>query len=90
MVSTPSLVGSLHELHGQEHLVGSHSCCLGFCFIFAGINIAFASVSGVRFSFHVLSPSVSSSVNRLLFQLGYCSFLRGVFRSSVYVLKLIL
>lgn len=90
MVGTPSLVGSLHELHGQEHLVGSHSCCLGFCFIFAGINIAFASVSGVRFSFHVLSPSVSSSVNRLLFQLGYCSFLQGVFRSSVYVLKLIL
>ena len=53
-------------------------------------TLLFASVSGVGFSFHVLSPSVSSSVNHLLFQLGYCSFLQGVFRSSVYVLKLIL
>lgn len=71
VVGTPSLVGSLHEPHGQEHLVGSHSCCLGFCFIFAGINIKlFASVSGVGFSFHVLSPSVSSSVNRLCSSVG--------------------
>lgn len=55
------------------------------------LTLLFASVSDVGFSFHVLSPSISSSVNRLLSLLGYCSFLRGVFRSrsSVYILKLI-
>ena len=54
------------------------------------LTLLFASVSGVEFSFHVLSHSVSSSVNCLLFLFGYCSFLWGVFRSrsSVYILKL--
>lgn len=51
-----------------------HIAAWAFVSFLLELKLLFASVSGVGFSFHVLIPSVSTSVNRLLFLLGYCSF----------------